>query len=74
VAVRVTLVLCTVPLAIIANIIRITLTAAAAYYLGPWTLGTFYHKFSGTMTFLTTFFLLTLLDQALALVIRWRRR
>lgn len=74
VAVRIALVLSTVPLAIVANVIRITLTAAAAYYLGPWTLGTFYHKFSGTVTFLTTFFLLTLLDQALTLVLRWRRR
>ena len=60
--------------AIVANIIRITLTAAAAYYLGAWTLGTFYHKFSGTVTFLTTFFLLTLLDQALGLAVRWWRR
>ena len=74
VGVRVALVLSTVPLAIVANIIRITLTAAAAYYLGAWTLGTFYHKFSGTVTFLTTFFLLTLLDQALGLAVRWWRR
>jgi exosortase len=73
-AVRTALVLSTVPLAIAANIIRITLTAAAAYYIGPWTLGGFYHKFSGTMTFLLTFFLLTLLDQALTTAARWWKR
>lgn len=74
VAIRAALVVCTVPLAIAANIIRITLTAAAAYYVGPWTLGAFYHKFSGTVTFLLTFFLLTLLDQALLAAARWSRR
>jgi exosortase len=72
--VRVALVVGTIPLAIAANIIRITLTAAAVYYIGPWTLGNFYHKFSGTVTFLLTFCLLTLVDQALSSVARrWRR-
>ena len=73
-SVRVALVLGTVPLAIGANIIRITLTAAAAYYIGTWTLGTFYHKFSGTVTFLLTFFLLTLVDRVLSTAARWWRR
>ena len=73
-AVRAVLVLGTVPLAIGANIVRITLTAAAAYYIGPWTLGGFYHKFSGAVTFVLTFLLLTLVDQLLSMVaLRWKR-
>lgn len=67
---RAALILATVPLAVSANIIRIVGQSAAAYWLGPWTLGTFYHKFSGTVTFLLTFLLLAALDRALALVAR----
>lgn len=72
--IRFALVAGTIPLAIGANIIRITLTAAAAYYIGPWTLGGFYHKFSGTVTFLLTFLLLTVVDQALSAGARWWKR
>ena len=72
--IRTALVLGTVPLAIGANIVRITLTAAAAYYIGPWTLAGFYHKFSGAVTFVLTFFLLTLVDQLLSWATRrWSR-
>jgi exosortase len=72
--IRFALVAGTVPLAVGANIIRITLTAAAAYYIGPWTLGGFYHKFSGAVTFLLTFLLLTVVDQALSAGARWWNR
>ena len=72
--IRFALVAGTIPLAIGANIIRITLTAAAAYYIGPWTLGGFWHKFSGTVTFMLTFLLLMLVDQALSAGVRWWRR
>jgi exosortase/archaeosortase family protein len=70
----VALILMTVPLAIGANMVRITLTAAAAYHMGLWTLGSFFHKFSGTVNFLLTFWLLVLLDAGLVQVMRWRRR
>jgi len=73
-AVRFALVAGTIPLAIGANIIRITLTAAAAYYIGTWTLGGFWHKFSGTVTFMLTFLLLTLADQVLSAGVRWWKR
>jgi exosortase len=71
---RAALILTTAPLAIGANMIRITFTAAAAYYLGLWTLGSFYHKFSGTVNFLLTFWLLVLLDTALVRMKRWHSR
>jgi exosortase len=74
IAVRAALILMTVPLAIGANMVRITLTAAAAYYMGLWTLGGFFHKFSGTVNFLLTFWLLVILDVGLVQVMRWRRR
>ncbi|MCI0548823.1 MAG: exosortase/archaeosortase family protein [Candidatus Rokubacteria bacterium] len=70
-AVRLTLVAATLPFAIASNIIRITTTAAAAYYLGPWTLQSFYHYFSGTVNFMLTFLLVLLLDAALS---RWWSR
>lgn len=73
-AVRMVLVLATLPFAVSANIIRITMTAAAVYYIGPWTLGAFYHKFMGTVNFLITFLLLLLADRGLASAVeRWRR-
>jgi exosortase len=65
---RATIILATMPLAIMANIVRITSTAAAAYYIGPWTLGTIYHMFNGTMNFILTFFFVLLLDAVLS---RW---
>jgi exosortase len=74
VVVRAALILMTVPLAIGANIIRITLTAAAAYYVGLWTLGSLFHKFNGTVNFLLTLWLLILLDAGFVRLMRWRRR
>jgi len=70
-AARLILVLATLPFAISANIIRITTTAAAVYYIGPWTLGTSYHMFNGTVNFLFTFCLLLALDSLLG---RWLGR
>jgi exosortase/archaeosortase family protein len=61
------------PLAITANIIRITTTAAAAYYIGPWTLRTTYHMFNGTVNFMFTFLLLLVLDGLLSRVPGLRR-
>jgi exosortase len=62
---RITLILSTLPLAIGANIIRITSVAAAAYWIGLWTLHTSYHMFNGTVNFLFTFLMLMALDWAL---------
>jgi exosortase len=70
-SIRLILIGATIPFAILSNIVRITTTAAAAYYLGPWTLRTVYHQFNGTVIFLFTLALLYLLDRGLA---RWGPR
>ncbi|HXG02279.1 MAG TPA: exosortase/archaeosortase family protein [Candidatus Binatia bacterium] len=59
------LIAATLPIAIFSNIVRITTTVAAAYYLGPWTLHTVYHQFNGTVNFLLTFLFLMAFDTAL---------
>lgn len=64
-AARVALIAAALPFAIASNIIRITTTGAAVYYIGPWTLRTAYHMFNGTVNFLLTFLLLLILDGAL---------
>jgi exosortase len=72
-AVQVLLVACTLPLAITANIIRITSVSWLAYHVGPWTLQTSYHMFNGTVNFMFTFLLLLALDATLGRVVaRWR--
>lgn len=71
---RVILIVSTLPLAIGANIVRITSTAAAAYWIGLWTLGTSYHMFNGTVNFLFTFILVMVLDAVLLQVARRLRR
>jgi exosortase len=63
--VRLVLIGATLPFAIGANIVRITTTAAAAYWIGPWTLHTSYHMFNGTVYFLFTFLMRMALDWAL---------
>jgi exosortase len=72
-AVQVLLVASTLPLAITANIIRITSVSWLAYQVGPWTLRTSYHMFNGTVNFMFTFLLLLALDATLGKVVaRWR--
>jgi exosortase len=63
---RLVLIGATLPFAIGANIVRITSTAAAAYWIGPWTLNTAYHMFNGTVNFLFTFMMLLALDWVLS--------
>jgi exosortase len=70
---RMTLILATLPLAIGANIIRITSVAALAYWVGLWTLHTSYHMFNGTVNFLFTFIFLMVLDAVLLGLTRRRR-
>lgn len=72
-AIRVALIAATLPVAILSNIIRITSTAAAVYYVGPWTLGTAYHQFNGTVNFMLTFLMLLALD-GLLMRLALRRR
>lgn len=70
---RITLILATLPLAIGANIVRITSVAALAYWVGLWTLHTSYHMFNGTVNFLFTFIFLMILDAVLLGLTRRRR-
>jgi exosortase len=72
-AVQVLLIVSTLPMAITANIIRITSVSWLAYYVGPWTLQTSYHMFNGTVNFLFTFLLLLALDATLGRVVARRR-
>jgi exosortase len=69
-AIRVGLVLLTIPVAVAANIIRIVTIALGVHYLGVWTLQSVYHTFSGSVNFLLTLLLLFAIDQAL---VRWTK-
>jgi exosortase/archaeosortase family protein len=62
---RVTLTLAAAPLGLVSNIFRLVLTVLGVYYLGPITLTTVFHRFSGTTVFLTTVVLLVGLDRVL---------
>jgi exosortase len=68
---RVTLIVATLPFAIMSNIIRLITTVAGVYYIGPVTLESLYHQFNGTVNFLLTFFLLLALDSWL---VRFERK
>ncbi|MGH7278043.1 MAG: exosortase/archaeosortase family protein, partial [Candidatus Rokuibacteriota bacterium] len=59
---RVGLIAVTLPIAITSNIIRIALTSAAVYYIGPWTLATVFHLFNGTVNFMFTLLFLLFVD------------
>jgi len=54
-----------VPLGLLSNIVRITMTAAGVYYVGPITLQSAFHAWHGTVVFLMTVGALTLLDTGL---------
>ena len=69
--VRVTLTLAAAPLGLLSNIVRLILTTAGAYYLGPIALGNVIHKFNGTTVFLLTVVLLVVLDALLSR--NWKR-
>ena len=68
--VRVLLVIAAVPLGILSNMVRIILTAAGAYYVGPIVLHSVLHLWSGTTVFIMTLGALVLLDSVL--VRAWR--
>lgn len=67
-AIRVGLVVMTLPLAVASNIIRIVTIAVGVHYFGVWILQSVYHTFAGSVNFLLTLFLLLVLDTAL---VRW---
>ena len=70
---RVALTLSAAPLGLFSNIVRLILTTAGAYYLGPIALNNTIHKFNGTSVFLLTVLLLVLLDAVLARFYQRRR-
>jgi exosortase len=72
VGVRLALILAAVPLGVLSNIVRITLTAAGAHYVGPIALDNVLHLWSGTTVFLTTFAALVLLDRGLRAIRTYR--
>lgn len=67
---RVTLALAAAPLGLVSNIFRLVFTALGVYYLGPITLTSVFHRFSGTTVFLTTVVLLAGLDRLLVRMAR----
>jgi exosortase len=60
------LLLAAIPFGIGSNLLRITLTAAGVYYLGPVAINNVVHSWHGTTVFLMTFGALVLLDAGLA--------
>ena len=64
--VRLTLILMAAPLGFVSNIVRITMTAAGTYYVGPMVLESVFHSWHGTLVFVMTVGALTLLDSGLS--------
>jgi exosortase len=69
-SVRIILLLAAAPLGIASNIVRIILTAAGAYYLGPIALHNVVHAWSGATVFIMTLCALILVDNVLRRLIR----
>lgn len=64
-SIHIMLMLAAIPLGLISNIVRITMTAAGVHYVGMVTLHSVFHSWHGTMVFLMTVGALTLLDTGL---------
>lgn len=62
---KIGLVLATFPIAFVANLFRIVVVSALTYFIGPVALEMFFHRFSGTVTFLLALILLVLLGELL---------
>lgn len=67
------LILAAPPLGVASNVVRITLTAAGAHYLGPIAVNNVIHAWNGTMVFLMTLGALVMLDAGLERLARRRR-
>lgn len=63
--IRAVLTLGAVPLGLLSNIIRITVTALGVYYIGPIAIHNVIHHFGGTTVFLLTVVLLVIIDAVL---------
>jgi len=68
--VRAALALSAAPLGLLSNLLRLVLTALGVHYLGPITLTSVFHQFSGTTVFLATVVLLVGLDRLLVRMAR----
>jgi exosortase len=68
VAVRTVLALATIPVAILANGLRVAGTGIAAHYYGPGAAEGFFHTFSGWLVFVVSFAMLFLIHRLIA---RW---
>jgi exosortase len=68
VAVRTVLALATIPVAILANGMRVAGTGIAANYYGPAAAEGFFHTFSGWLVFVVSFAMLVLIHR---LIVRW---
>ncbi|HWP59891.1 MAG TPA: EpsI family protein [Candidatus Acidoferrales bacterium] len=64
-AARLCVVASAAPFAVVVNLFRIVLTCALAYYFGPAMLESFFHAFSGTLTFLLSLVLVVGFGEAL---------
>jgi exosortase len=72
-AARIALVACAVPIAIVANGVRVAGTGLAAHFAGPEAAQGFFHTFSGWLVFLVAFAMLFLVQQLLAWLVPSRR-
>jgi exosortase len=70
---RTAIALTTVPVAIVANGLRVAGTGVAAHYYGPGVADGFFHTFSGWLVFLVAFAMLVLVQRAVMCVLRPRR-
>ncbi len=64
--VRVTLALSPAPLGLVANLVRLVLTVLGAWYIGPVTLTSTFHRFGGTAVFVAAVVLLAALGQVVS--------
>ena len=65
---RVALAVASIPVAIIANGVRVAGTGIAAHYVGPEAAQGFFHTFSGWLVFVVAFLLLFLVHRVIALI------
>lgn len=72
--IRVTLALSAAPLGLVANLVRLVLTVLAAWYVGPVTVTSSLHRFSGTTVFVAAVVLLAALGRVLPRVAGAPRR
>ena len=70
VSVRTAIALATVPVAVVANGLRVAGTGVAAHYYGPGVADGFFHMFSGWLVFVVAFAMLVLVQRAVTRLLR----